>query len=130
MLEHCIVCTDKNNFRRTVDDVRRINNYILNRINSYDLSIRLNKDEAVLYSKIRYEHKNTHFMCGCCHQVNKQELIHEEDNLKKIFILSIREINKMEDGALKQNIIYDILRSLQGHYPIMHHTFKIYFNLY
>lgn len=130
--EFCIVCNDKSNFMMQVYNTKNINDYILNRINhlSFNRDFILNQDEEEIYSKIRFEYKIPHFMCGMCYKVNTQELTSIEEELKHNFILSLRAIDSIEDENLKLNTIYDILRILQGDYPVMCIEFKKYYNMY
>lgn len=130
--EFCIVCNDKSHFMTEVYNTKNINDYILNRINhlEFNRDFILNQNEDEIYSKIKFEHKIPHFMCGMCHKVNTQELISVEDELKHNFILSLRAIDSINDKDLKLNTIYDISRILQGDYPIMCFELKKYYNMY
>ena len=59
-------------------------------------------------------------MCGVCHKVNTMELKIAENRLKDTFILAIRAIKSVSDEGVMQSIKCDILRALQGYYPMMY----------
>lgn len=116
----CIVCHDKDHFRSEVYHTQNINNYILSRIGhlKYNRDFRLTQDEQILYSKIRFENKNPHLMCGVCHKVNKHELTSIEDELKRNIIFLLRAVETLDDDT-KKHLLYDVSRQLQGNYPRM-----------
>ena len=118
----CFVCHDVSRFNAKLNDVRRIDNYLKNRISGldFDRTRTLSSEERKIMNNIIYDKTNVHFMCGVCHKVNTHELTMAEDKLKDTFILAIRAIKSVSDEGVMQNIKYDILRALQGYYPMMY----------
>ncbi|WP_368263017.1 hypothetical protein [Clostridium disporicum] len=118
----CLVCHDVTKFNTKLNDVRRIDNYLKNRINGLDFnhSRTLSLEERKIVNQIAYDKTNIHFMCGVCHKVNTMELKIAENRLKDTFILAIRAIKSVSDEGVMQSIKCDILRALQGYYPMMY----------
>lgn len=116
----CIVCHDKDHFRSEVYHTQNINSYISSRIGhlKYNRQFRLNPDEQKLYSRIRFDQKNPHMMCGVCPKVNKHELTVVEDELKRNIIFLLRAVETLDDDT-KKHLLYDVSRQLQGNYPKM-----------
>lgn len=118
--EFCIVCHDKDHFRSEVFSTQNINSYISSRIShlKYNRQFRLSEDEKRLYSRIRYDNKNPHMMCGVCPRINKHDLTVVEDELKRNIIFLLRAVDTLEEDA-KKHLLYDVSRLLQGNYPKM-----------
>lgn len=117
---YCVVCHDKDHFRSEVYHTQNINSYILSRIGhlKYNRDFRLNVDEQRLYSRIRFDQKNPHLMCGVCPKVNKHDLTVVEDELKRNIIFLLRAVETL-DNDMKTHLLYDVSRQLQGYYPKM-----------
>lgn len=118
----CFVCHDVNRFNTKVNNVRRINQYLQNKISGleFDRGRTLTAEERTIMNNIIYDKTNVHFMCGSCHKVNSHELTLEENKLKDTFILTIRAIKSVSDEGVMKNVKHDILRALQGYFPIMY----------
>ena len=106
----CMVCNDKRKFQTTVHDVERIAN-VLSRMVRETRKVTDHK----LMRDISADKKHPHFMCGHCYHVNEMQLRNEEQKVHNYVYAFCEQIR----NGQKVNV-YDALRVLQGHYPILY----------
>ena len=92
-----------------VNDARRISLYL----QKYQCEEEQIMDSR-LWAEISMDGQHQHFMCGVCHKIDTYELKQVEDRLKKQ-VYSI--CKNLEEG--KELPVFDILKNLQGYYPIL-----------
>jgi len=110
MFATCMVCNDKNKYRVAVYDAERIYGQLARLVGSEE-----EVKDTSLWNRIRADHKHVHFMCGTCREVDDSALKTVELRLHKVVYSACEKLRRKENLP-----IHDILRLLQGYYPILY----------
>ena len=108
----CHVCEDLRHYRSAANDAERIYQYL----SRYFCSEREEISDRQLWNQLAMDKKHVHVMCGHCHKAPEAELRRAEENLQKLVYTICK---KLENGEKLPLHTGEILRCLQGYYPMM-----------
>ena len=113
----CLVCNDEHKFKIAVNDVENMIYHLKNFVNKTQIK---DNEYYHLFYQFQNDSKHIHFICGVCHKVNEMRLKNLEKELDEILT------NICIDIETKDTIYFEVLRTLQGHYPLKYKIFERY----
>ena len=106
--DFCMVCHDPAHLNTKIYDVQRIINFI----GRYTIERMIT--DTKLFNNLQMDRAHVHFMCGNCWKADEARLRREEEHLYRLVYAVCMDLR--EGKSLP---VWDILRQLQGYYPLL-----------